>query len=113
MRQGWSKAHSTDGMSGSSPAWAAGCQNGTELWRRLRDAGFNSSLRVVSEWRTCKRRSVGSCWSGAYDADQPSSLSSRRLGIVAAQRMIGLAKLIGVMKDDADSRIPPLARRAL
>ena len=31
--------------------WAAGCHNGTELWRRLRSAGFTGSLRVVSEWR--------------------------------------------------------------
>ncbi len=35
------------------------------------------------------------------------------LGIVAAQRMTGLAALIAVMKDDADTRIPALARRAL
>lgn len=35
------------------------------------------------------------------------------LGIVAAQRMTGLAELVTVMKDDADTRIPALARRAL
>jgi transposase len=38
--------------------WAAGCRNGTELWRRLRVAGFTGSLRVVSEWRTRKHRST-------------------------------------------------------
>ena len=35
------------------------------------------------------------------------------LGIVAPQRMTGLAELVALMKDDADSRVPPLARRAL
>ena len=36
--------------------WAAGCHNGTELWRRLKTQGFRGSLRVVSEWRTRRRR---------------------------------------------------------
>ncbi len=36
--------------------WAAGCRNGTELWRRLRVRGFQGSLRVVSEWKTRRRR---------------------------------------------------------
>ena len=36
--------------------WAAGCHNGTELWRRLKMHGFRGSLRVVSEWRTRRRR---------------------------------------------------------
>ena len=36
--------------------WAAGCRNGAELWRRLRDQGFRGSLRVVAEWTTRRRR---------------------------------------------------------
>lgn len=36
--------------------WAAGCHNGTELWRRLKSHGFRGSLRVVSEWRTRRQR---------------------------------------------------------
>jgi transposase len=36
--------------------WAAGCHNGTELWRRLKANGFRGSLRVVSEWTTRRRR---------------------------------------------------------
>jgi transposase len=36
--------------------WAAGCRNGTELWRRLRNCGFQGSLRVVGEWATRRRR---------------------------------------------------------
>lgn len=29
--------------------WAAGCHNGTELWRRLKAHGFRGSRRIVSE----------------------------------------------------------------
>ena len=36
--------------------WAAGCCNGAELWRRLRDQGFRGSLRIVAEWATRRRR---------------------------------------------------------
>ena len=36
--------------------WAAGCRNGTELWRRLKAHGFRGSLRVVGEWTTRRRR---------------------------------------------------------
>jgi transposase len=38
-------------------AWAGGCRNGAELWRRLRAQGFGGSLRVVGEWATRRRRS--------------------------------------------------------
>lgn len=34
----------------------AGCRNGAELWRRLRNEGFQGSLRVVGEWATRRRR---------------------------------------------------------
>ena len=36
--------------------WQRGCRVGAELWRRLRTAGFDGSLRVVTEWVTRKRR---------------------------------------------------------
>ncbi len=36
--------------------WESGLRNATELWRRLRQAGFGGSLRVVSEWATRRRR---------------------------------------------------------
>ena len=36
--------------------WDAGCRNGSELWRRLRAAGFVGGLRVVTEWATKRRR---------------------------------------------------------
>ncbi len=57
--------------------WAAGCQNGTELWRRLRGAGFTGSLRVVSEWRTRKRRSVRT------SGDQPPPLRMPSARVIA------------------------------
>jgi transposase len=39
-----------------SPDTASGCRNGAELWRRLTARGFHSSLRVVGEWATRRRR---------------------------------------------------------
>jgi transposase len=36
--------------------WTAGCRNGAELWRRLRDQGFAGSLRVIGERATRRRR---------------------------------------------------------
>ena len=38
--------------------WDGGCRNGFELWRRLRAAGFGGNLRVVTEWKTRKRRAT-------------------------------------------------------
>jgi transposase len=35
--------------------WDAGCRNGSELFRRLRSAGYVGSPRVVSEWMTRRR----------------------------------------------------------
>lgn len=37
--------------------WDAGCRNGARLWRRLRAAGYQGGLRVVTEWATRRRRS--------------------------------------------------------
>ena len=35
--------------------WAEGCHNGAQLWRELRNAGFQGGLRVVTEWATRQR----------------------------------------------------------
>ena len=35
--------------------WAEGCRNGARLWRDLRDAGFKSGMRVVTEWANRQR----------------------------------------------------------
>lgn len=37
--------------------WAAGLRNGAELWRQLRQQGFQGSLRVVGEWASRRRKS--------------------------------------------------------
>ena len=36
--------------------WSSGCRNGADLWRRLKEQGFQGSLRVVTEWTTRRRR---------------------------------------------------------
>ena len=35
--------------------WAEGCRNGAQLWRDLRDAGFEGGMRVVAEWANWQR----------------------------------------------------------
>ena len=47
--------------------WDGGCRNGAELWRRLRDAGYGGSQRVVTEWATRRRRATQAS-SGRPDA---------------------------------------------
>lgn len=54
--------------------WQNGCHVGAELWRRLRAAGFNGSLRVVTEWVTRKRRDEAAIPSG-----RPRKLPSARV----------------------------------
>ena len=54
--------------------WQGGCHVGAELWRRLRAAGFNGSLRVVTEWATRKRRDEAAAPSG-----RPRKLLSARV----------------------------------
>ena len=60
--------------------WAAGCRNGAELWRRLRDAGFRGGLRVVTEWATRRRRSERS-GQGASRLAPPARLLSRLMTV--------------------------------
>ncbi len=47
--------------------WDGGCRNGAELRRRLRDAGYGGSQRVVTEWATRRRRATKAS-SGRPDA---------------------------------------------
>jgi transposase len=44
--------------------WTAGCQNGAELWRRLKTDGFKGSLRVVTEWATRRRQTEAAPYGG-------------------------------------------------
>ena len=55
--------------------WNGGCRNGSELWRRLRAAGFGGSLRVVTEWTTRRRRASRA---GANRPDSITTLPSAR-----------------------------------
>ena len=57
--------------------WAAGCHNGAELWRRLRDQGFKGSLRVVTEWATRRQRAEQMQAQGLHKA--PSARTLARL----------------------------------
>ena len=60
--------------------WDGGCRNGAELWRRLRDAGYGGSLRVVTEWATRRRRATrNGRGNGQAIATMPSSRTIARL----------------------------------
>jgi len=36
--------------------WAAGCRNGTGLWREIRERGFTGQSGIVRQWATRRRR---------------------------------------------------------
>lgn len=57
------------------PDWDGGCRHGSELWRRLKAAGFVGSLRVVTEWTTRRRRDADATSAVAGPQKMPSALS--------------------------------------
>ncbi len=59
--------------------WESGCRNGSELWRRLKAAGFVGSLRVVTEWTTRRRRDADPTSVTAGPQKTPSARSIARL----------------------------------
>jgi len=61
--------------------WESGCRSGAKLWRRLREAGFGGSSRVVSEWATRKRRArkTGAEHAGITATTMPTSRVIARL----------------------------------
>jgi len=61
--------------------WDSGCRNGAKLWRRLREAGFGGSSRVVSEWATRKRQATktGAEYAEATAMTMPTSRIIARL----------------------------------
>jgi transposase len=63
--------------------WVAGCQNGAELFRRLRSIGYGGSPRVVAEWKTRRRRAE------AAEAQMPTAPPSAR----------SIARLMTVARD--------------
>lgn len=60
--------------------WAAGHQNGTELWRQLKSQGFRGCLRVVTEWAT-PRRKAEKVDDGALSRAPPASTIARLMTI--------------------------------
>jgi len=65
--------------------WEAGCRNGAELWRRLRDQGFKGCSRVVAEWTTRRRRADLMQAQGLQKA--PSARTLARLMTVARDHL--------------------------
>jgi transposase len=59
--------------------WEEGCRNGSELWRRVKAAGFLGSLRVVTEWTTRRRRDADATSTAAGPQKTPSARSIARL----------------------------------
>ena len=45
--------------------WESGCHNATQIWREIRDMGFDGARRTVAKWATEKRKSLRSSGSAA------------------------------------------------
>ena len=84
--------------------WATGCRNGAELWRRLRDQGFQGSLRVVTEWTTRRRRAEQMQARGLQKAP-----SARTLARLMGMRRDHLSKAETVTVAAVETTIPGLA----
>ncbi|HWH59380.1 MAG TPA: ISL3 family transposase, partial [Terriglobales bacterium] len=83
--------------------WAAGCRNGTELWRRLRMQGFQGSLRVVSEWRTRRHRAEK-----ATDQQFQKVPSARTIARLMTMARDHLSKADTVTVAAIEARVPML-----
>ena len=88
--------------------WEAGCHNGAELWRRLRDQGFRGCSRVVVEWTTRRRRADLMRTQGLQKA--PSARTLARLMTVARDHLsradtVTVAAVEAGVPDLADVRI--------
>jgi transposase len=40
--------------------WESGCHNATQIWREIRNPGFDGARRTVAKWATKERKSLGS-----------------------------------------------------
>ncbi|WP_424140776.1 ISL3 family transposase [Roseomonas chloroacetimidivorans] len=85
-------------------AWAGGCRNGAELWRRLRVQGFGGSLRVVGEWATRRRRSERA--DGAIASRLPPARTIVRTMLSGRDR---LSRSEAVMVGAIERALPALA----
>lgn len=84
--------------------WAAGCRNATELWRRLRAAGFGGSLRIVGEWSTRQRRAESAVLSGAGKC-----LPARTIAQLMTSARDHLSKADAVLVAQVEAALPALA----
>jgi transposase len=84
--------------------WDRGCRSGTELWRRLRAAGFRGSLRVVTEWATRRRRSKAAGLQHVRSAPPARQLS--RLMTVGREQ---LSKADAITIATIETSVPALA----
>lgn len=84
--------------------WAAGCQNATELWRRLRVAGFGGSLRVVGESATRQRRAESAMLSGTGRCPP-----ARRIAQLMTSARNHLSKTDAVLVARVEAALPALA----
>ncbi|MCA8879626.1 MAG: ISL3 family transposase [Rhodobacteraceae bacterium] len=84
--------------------WTGGCQNGAELWRRLRSEGFGGSLRVIGEWATRQRRAESAGLSAT--GKSPSARKIARL-LTTARDHLSRADAIQVAQVEA--AMPALA----
>jgi transposase len=85
-------------------AWAGGCRNGAELWRRIRAQGFGGSPRVVGEWATRKRRSGRA--DGAVAGRLPPARSIARAMLMRRDRLTRAeAAMVAAIK----SEVPALS----
>lgn len=85
-------------------AWAGGCRNGAELWRRLRAQGFPGGLRVVGEWATRRRRSERA--DGVIVGRLPAARSIARAMLVRRDR---LTRSEATMVTAIEAGVPALA----
>jgi transposase len=83
--------------------WTAGCRNGAELWRRLKAAGYQGSLRVVTEWATRRRRSEQS-----PDGSHWAVPSARRIARLMTAERAHLSKAEAVTVATIEANVPAL-----
>lgn len=84
--------------------WANGCQNGAELWRRLRADGFRGSLRVVGEWATRQRRAEQTVPSG-----QRKSPPARKIARLLTIGRDHLSRADAIQVAKIEAALPALA----
>ena len=99
--------------------WADGCRNGAQLWRDLREAGFEGGMRVVAEWANRQRlaepvrhpgpapasATQGSPRPAAFPARQAAQMLTADLAVLAepdrayVERLLALSPTLATVRD--------------